>query len=79
MLNLMIAVIVNSMQIESSEQAKAQAEQGHDERRMLIDQVQKLQLKIDQIQGMVSSFKYLPATSTKLDANIEFLDHSSKN
>jgi voltage-gated sodium channel len=49
MLNLFIAVIVNSMQAETEMAAQDRAEQGHQERLALLKQIEELSQKIDQL------------------------------
>ena len=49
MLNLFIAVIVNSMQAETETAAQDRAEDGHRERLQLLNQIEELNRKLDQL------------------------------
>ena len=55
MLNMMIAVIVNSMQVETSEAAEQHAMQGQDERAILLEEVRKIGEKVDLLETHLSS------------------------
>ena len=46
MLNLFIAVIVNAMQVETEQTASDRAEQSHDERQKLLDEVTELKAMV---------------------------------
>lgn len=54
MLNLMIAVIVNSMQVESSEAAEEHAQKSQTERKILLTEINKLQCQIQDLKEQVS-------------------------
>lgn len=69
MLNLMIAVIVNSLQIESSEAARKQAEIGTSERLILLKEIRKLQIQIDRLDGRAPT---LPQNDQPISHKPEF-------
>lgn len=54
MLNLFIAVIVNSMQADSESAAKDRAQSGHDERQQILLEMQRLSQKVDALASKVS-------------------------
>ena len=47
MLNLFIAVIVNAMQSETDKAAQERAEQGHDERMVMMEEIRRLRATVD--------------------------------
>ena len=47
MLNLFIAVIVNAMQSETDKAAQERAEQGHDERVVMLEEIRRLRATVD--------------------------------
>jgi voltage-gated sodium channel len=55
MLNLFIAVIVNSMQAESEEHAATRAEEGHQERLLLLKEVQTLNAEVRNLSQKIKS------------------------
>ena len=52
-LNLMIAVIVSAMQMENSEAAEEHAQEGRDERQLLLDEIRKLNTKVSSLEETI--------------------------
>ena len=53
-LNLMIAVIVNSMQVETSEAAEEHAQKGQDERAILLAEMRNMQAQLKSLERAIN-------------------------
>ena len=57
MLNLFIAVIVNSLQVETEKTAESRATQGHDERESILEEIRQIRLQMDGLSRQMATDK----------------------